>query len=77
MTTVLLLTLGITAIVMSGMAVGVVVGRKELKGSCGGVGGACACENAGKPGGCKDGKGPPGNGGDPGEQLVSVGRGSA
>lgn len=76
MTTVLLLTLGITAIVMSGMAVGVVFGRKELKGSCGGVGGDCACENAGKPRACKDGKGPPPPSSGA-EQLVNVGRGSA
>ncbi|MGB1700569.1 MAG: hypothetical protein ACPHRO_11485, partial [Nannocystaceae bacterium] len=37
---------------MAAMAIGVIVQRKELKGSCGGIGGACACENAGRPGAC-------------------------
>ena len=47
-----LLTAGTMAFLMMAMAVGVIVQRKELKGSCGGVGGACACENAGRPGAC-------------------------
>lgn len=71
--TVLLLTLGITAALMAGMAVGVVFGRKPLRGSCGGIGGAadvCACDEAGIPRQCEDGpdgrKGPP-------DQLVSAG----
>lgn len=48
------LTLGLMALLMLGMAVGWIVQRKELKGSCGGIGGACACENAGRPGACKE-----------------------
>lgn len=40
------------ALMMLAMAIGVMVGRKPLKGSCGGVGGDCACEKAGTPGAC-------------------------
>jgi hypothetical protein len=52
----LLLTFGLMATVMAGMAVGVIFSNRELKGSCGGVGGSgdCACEEAGTPGACKD-----------------------
>ena len=52
---VVLLTVGIVAALMGGMAVGVIFSNKPLKGSCGGVGGAgsCACEEAGTPGACK------------------------
>lgn len=50
---VLLLTFGIIAALMGGMAVGVILSNKPLRGSCGGVGGSCACEEAGKPGACK------------------------
>ena len=46
-------TIGVFAAVMAGMAVGVIFSNKELKGSCGGVGGSCACEEAGTPGACK------------------------
>ena len=43
MTTVLL-AIGMMALLMTIMAVGVMMGRPELKGSCGGVGGAeCQC----------------------------------
>jgi hypothetical protein len=48
-----LLTLGIVAALMGGMAVGVIFSNKPLRGSCGGVGTSCACEEAGTPGACK------------------------
>lgn len=48
-----LLTVGIMAALMAGMAVGVIFSNKPLRGSCGGIGGSCACEEAGKPGACK------------------------
>ncbi|HLT40055.1 MAG TPA: hypothetical protein VK034_27430 [Enhygromyxa sp.] len=50
---VFLLTVGIIAALMGGMAVGVIFSNKPLRGSCGGVGGSCACEEAGTPGACK------------------------
>jgi hypothetical protein len=50
---IVLLTFGIIAALMGGMAVGVIFSNKPLKGSCGGVGGSCACEEAGTPGACK------------------------
>ena len=50
---IVLLTFGIIAALMGGMAVGVIFSSKPLRGSCGGVGGSCACEEAGKPGACK------------------------
>ena len=50
---VFLLTLGIVAALMGGMAVGVIFSNKPLRGSCGGVGGSCACEEAGTPNACK------------------------
>ena len=34
------------------MALGVVLSKRPLKGSCGGVNGDCLCERAGKPGAC-------------------------
>ena len=43
--TVVLLTIGILGIIMSGMAVGVMLGNSPLKGSCGGEGGPdCVCD---------------------------------
>jgi hypothetical protein len=50
---VVLLTIGIVAALMGGMAVGVIFSNKPLKGSCGGIGTSCACEEAGTPGACK------------------------
>lgn len=50
---VILLTIGIVAALMGGMAVGVIFSNKPLKGSCGGIGTSCACEEAGTPGACK------------------------
>ena len=50
---VIFLTIGIVAALMGGMAVGVILSNKPLRGSCGGVTGSCACEEAGKPGACK------------------------
>ena len=47
MTQLLILTLvafGVMSLVVAGMAVGVMVTGREIKGSCGGVGGGdCAC----------------------------------
>ena len=56
--TTFLATLGIVAVLMTGMAVGVIFSNKPLRGSCGGVQGDCACEEAGTPGACKTGEGP-------------------
>ncbi|MDF1666612.1 MAG: (Na+)-NQR maturation NqrM [Planctomycetota bacterium] len=50
--TTLLLTIALIAILMTGMAVGVIFANKELKGSCGGVGN-CECEEAGRPPECQ------------------------
>ena len=55
MTQLLILTLvafGVMALVVAGMAVGVMVTGREIKGSCGGVGGGvgggdCACSKGG------------------------------
>jgi len=38
-----LITFGIIAAVIFLMAIGVIFGRGAIKGSCGGVGGACIC----------------------------------
>lgn len=55
----MLVTFGLMGVLMLAMAVGVIFRGKPLKGSCGGVGNGCACEKAGRPGACEDGKGPP------------------
>jgi hypothetical protein len=39
-------TVGVIGTLMGAMAIGVAAGRKPLKGSCGGVGGSCACATA-------------------------------
>ena len=54
----ILLTIAIVATLMGGMALGVIFSNKPLKGSCGGVGTSCACEEAGTPGACKTDDGP-------------------
>ena len=47
-------TVGLMAILMAAMAIGVVFQGKPLKGSCGGVGGAdCICEREGTPNACE------------------------
>jgi hypothetical protein len=47
--TTVLLAIGMMALLMTIMAVGVMMGRPELKGSCGGVGGAdCQCSSPGE-----------------------------
>ena len=38
---------------MGAMSVGVIVANKQLRGSCGGVGGDCACDLAGRPRACE------------------------
>lgn len=57
----ILLTIAFVGLLMLAMAVGVIFARKPLRGSCGGVGGECPCDEAGKPGACADGSGPPGS----------------
>ncbi|MBK04442.1 MAG: DUF539 domain-containing protein [Deltaproteobacteria bacterium] len=49
---VFLLSLGLIAIIMTIMAVGVIFSNKELKGSCGGPGN-CECERKGIPKKCE------------------------
>ncbi len=46
---VVLLTVAVIAIAMGAMAIGVIMTGRRLKGSCGGVGDACACDRAGIP----------------------------
>ncbi len=43
------LTIGFFGLIMAAMAVGVMFQGKALRGSCGGVGDACACEEKGEP----------------------------
>ncbi len=47
-------TLAIVTLCTAGMAVGVIFSDRELKGSCGGVGGSCACDDAGIPRKCEE-----------------------
>jgi hypothetical protein len=51
-TTTLLLTIALIAILMFGMSLGVVLSGRELQGSCGGVGTSCACDDANVPRAC-------------------------
>lgn len=53
----ILLTIGILGAVMLGMAVGVIVAGKTLRGSCGGATQACDCSDA-KRAACATGKPP-------------------
>jgi hypothetical protein len=41
--TIILITFVIFGVLMSAMAIGVMSGRKPLRGSCGGTGSACSC----------------------------------
>lgn len=47
------MTIGIVGALMLGMTVGVVFAKKPLRGSCGGVGPDCACDEAGIPRKCE------------------------
>jgi hypothetical protein len=47
------ITLVFFALMMFLMSLGVMISGRRLKGSCGGVGGECPCDEAGKPGACK------------------------
>ena len=49
------LTLVFFALIMFLMALGVMISGRRLKGSCGGVGGECPCEDSGIPNACKTG----------------------
>ena len=54
MKTIFVLTVGMVALMMLVMAVGVIFSNRELKGSCGGKGGPdCACDAQGKPRACE------------------------
>ena len=48
-------TLGLMGVLMLGMGVGVIFAGKELKGSCGGTGQNCACDEQGIPRQCEVG----------------------
>ena len=56
--TTILLTIGLVAVIMGGMAVGVMLSNKPLQGSCGGIGPDCACDEAGIPRRCEKPPGP-------------------
>ena len=49
----IMITFSIFGVMMLLMALGVMFTGRPLKGSCGGVGGECPCEDAGTPGACK------------------------
>ena len=42
----ILLTIGVLGAVMFGMAIGVIIAGKRLKGSCGGIANNCGCSDA-------------------------------
>ena len=67
MTTTLLLTIALIALLMLAMSLGVMISNRELQGSCGGVGSSCACDEANVPRACEIVPGP----GEP-RQLPSV-----
>ena len=49
-----LLAVGLFGAVMLGMAVGVILSNRPLRGSCGGIGDDCACEETGDPNACAE-----------------------
>lgn len=52
---IIVVTVGLIATIMAAMAIGVMAGRKPLRGSCGGVGGTdCLCEKEGVPKQCQE-----------------------
>ena len=46
------MSIGLLGVLMLAMSVGVIFQRKPLRGSCGGVGGSCACADSGRKGAC-------------------------
>lgn len=62
------LTVGLIALLMSGMAIGVIVSNRRLAGSCGGTGADCLCEKK-ERGECPNDQP---NALPPNERLVSV-----
>ncbi len=62
------LTVGLIALLMAGMAVGVIVSNRRLAGSCGGTGADCLCEKR-ERGECPNDKP---NALPPNERLVSA-----
>lgn len=63
------LTVGLIALLMGGMAIGVIVSNRRLAGSCGGTGADCLCEKR-ERGECPNDKG--GSQLPPNERLVSA-----
>lgn len=55
----ILMTVVMFALLMSGMAVGVIFSNRELKGSCGGTGADCFCDANNLPRACELGQEPP------------------
>ncbi len=51
--TVLVLTIGLIGLLMAGMAVGVILSGRELRGSRGGTGLNCECDEKGIPRQCE------------------------
>lgn len=49
----IIVTIAVFGTMMFIMALGVMFTGRPLKGSCGGVGGNCPCDEAGTPGACK------------------------
>ena len=45
----MIVTIGAFGLIMLAMAIGVIFQGKALRGSCGGVGSSCACDDAGEP----------------------------
>jgi len=52
-TTTLMLTIAVIAMLMFAMSLGVMISNRELQGSCGGVGSSCACDEANIPRACE------------------------